>query len=165
MEVDILIDKLTDCLVERASGEIVETEYKRRITPIKMKEYKGWNFSWNEPEKTGYTVYELFLKDDDVVQGRVAVKIDGGAAEVSIVESAPHNVGRNGKYEGVGGHLFAIACKVSLENGCDGFVAFTAKNRLIDHYMQTLDAKIIGRQRMYIDDVAAHKLIEQYLER
>jgi hypothetical protein len=31
----------------------------------------------------------------------------------TIVETAPHNYGHNGKYIGVGGHMFAIACQCS----------------------------------------------------
>ena len=41
MEVDILIDEFTDCLVERTTGEQVETEYQLRAAPIKPKDYKG----------------------------------------------------------------------------------------------------------------------------
>lgn len=41
MAVDILIDEFTDCLVERATGTIVDTEYRQRINPIKSTEYKG----------------------------------------------------------------------------------------------------------------------------
>ena len=44
MEVDILIDKLTDCLVERSTGEQVETEYRLRTVSIKPKDYKNWKF-------------------------------------------------------------------------------------------------------------------------
>ena len=100
------------------------------------------------------------------MQGRIAVRIDGGVADVDIVESAPWNVGsETQQYIGVGGHLFAIACKLSLDANCDGFVAFTAKNNLINHYMETLNAKIINGQRMYVDDQAAKILMEKYLER
>ena len=110
-------------------------------------------------------MYELFLKNDKIVQGRIAVKIDGGVADVDVVETAPHNFGHKGRYEGVGAHLFAIVCKLSLDAGCDGYVAFTAKTDLIEHYQETLNAKIISGQRMYIDESAAKELMEKYLER
>ena len=103
MPVDILIDELTDCLVERNTNKILETEYRERITPITIREFKGWKFDWSKTEKRGYNIYELFLKDDDVVQGRISLKIDGGVADVDIVESAPHNYSHKGKYAGVGG--------------------------------------------------------------
>ena len=165
MSVDILIDRLTDCLVERTSGKIVETEYRKRSSKIKKSDYKNWKFNWSLPEKNNYEIYELFVKGDETVQGRIALKIDGGVADVDIVETAPHNYGHNGKYEGVGGHLFAIACQCSLDAGYDGYVAFTSKSDLIDHYQKTLDAKILYDRRMYIDDIAAKELMEKYLER
>lgn len=165
MEVNVLIDKLTDCLVERETGRIIDTEYQKRIIPIRPKDYKGWKFDWNKTEQNGYSIYELYLKDSKIVEGRISLKIDGGVADVDIVETAPHNYGHTGKYEGVGGHLFAIACQISLENGCDGFVAFTAKNKLIDHYEQTLGAQVIGGQRMFIDEDAAQILLDKYIRK
>lgn len=165
MEVDIHIDSLTDCLVETATGRVLETKYIRRTCPINSKDYKGWKFNWNKTQKSGYDIYELYVKDSKIVEGRISLCIDGGVAVVDIVETAPHNLGHNGKYTGVGGHLFAIACKISMDAGCDGFVAFIAKNKLIAHYQETLGAKVIAGQRMYIDEVAAKKLISKYLER
>ena len=39
-------------------------------------------------------------------------KIDGGVADVNIVEAAPHNVGHNGEYIGVGGHLLCYCLSI-----------------------------------------------------
>ncbi|MCM1100871.1 MAG: hypothetical protein NC079_01145 [Clostridium sp.] len=165
MEVDILIDGLTDCLVERKTGEQVETEYRLRLTPIKPKDYAGWKFDWSRTEKNGYDIYELFLADDDAVQGRISLRTDGGVADVDIVETAPHNYGHTGQYQGVGGHLFAIACQVSIESGCDGYVAFTAKSNLITYYQKVLNARVASGQRMYIDEPAADILIKKYIRK
>ena len=44
MEVDILIDRITDCLIDTRTGREVETYYQRRETPIRPKDYKGWKF-------------------------------------------------------------------------------------------------------------------------
>lgn len=164
MEIDVLIDKLTDCLVERKTGKVIDTYYKKRETLINPKDYKGWKFNWSTPEKNEYEIYELFVEGDATVQGRIAFRIDGGVADIDIVESAPHNIGHLGEYIGVGGHLFAIACESSKEAGCDGYVAFTAKTNLIEHYKKELGAQVISGQRMYIDDMAAQKLIAKYLE-
>lgn len=164
MEIDILIDELTDCLVEKSTGETVETEYYSRTLSIMESEYKNWKFNWQTTEENGYTIYELFVKGDSTVQGRISLKIDGGLADIDIVETAPHNYGSFGKYEGIGGHLFAIACQISLESGCDGYVAFTAKSSLIDYYRSTLGAKVFRGQRMYIDEVFATRLINKYLK-
>lgn len=165
MEIDIQIDKITDCLVEKSTGKIIDTEYRKRTVPIRPKDYKGWKFKWNKTEEKGYIIYELFLKDSDIVQGRISLKIDGGVADVDIVETAPHNYGHKGKYEGVGAHLFAIACQCSWEAGCDGFVAFTAKSNLVEHYMETLNARIFFDRRMYIDEDAANILLDKYIRK
>ena len=165
MEIEIQIDELTDCLVERETGKLVDTYYEKRNAPIKPKDFKGWKFDWSKPEKNGYDIYELFLKDSKTVQGRIAYRVDGGVVDVDVVESAPQNIGHNGKYEGVGGHLFALACQASFEAGCDGFVAFTSKTNLMEHYKESLGAEVIGGQRMCIDEKAARILTEKYLKR
>lgn len=165
MLVDIQIDKLTDCLEDRETGYIVDTEYIERITVIKMKEYAGWKFDWSTTQKNGYTIYELFVKDDDIVQGRISFRIDGGVADIDIVESAPHNYGRNGKYVGVGGHLFAIACQCSLESGCDGVVAFTSKSDLVEYYKKKLNAVEVMPRRLVIFEDAAEVLLDKYIRK
>lgn len=63
MQVDVLIDKLTDCLVERETGNVVDTEYAERTTAIRRKEFAGWKFDWSTTQKDGYTVYDLFVED------------------------------------------------------------------------------------------------------
>lgn len=165
MQVDILIDELTDCLVERSTGDTVETDYIERETPIKKKEYSGWKFDWGITQKNGYTIYELFVDGDDTVQGRISLKIDGGVANVDIVETAPHNYSHTGKYRGVGGHLFAIACQVSLEAGCDGVVAFDSKSDLVEYYKKELNAIEIYPRRMVIFEDAAQILLEKYIRK
>lgn len=165
MAVDIQIDKLTDCLVERETGIVVDTEYAERIAEIKKKDYTGWKFDWSTTQKNGYTIYELFVEDDDTVQGRISFKIDGGVADIDIVESAPHNYGHNGKYIGVGGHLFAIACRCSLEAGCDGVVAFTSKSDLVEYYKKELKAVEVMPRRLVIFEDAAEILLDKYIRK
>lgn len=164
MEISIIIDELTDCLVETDTRRIVKTEYRKRTAPMKPKDYYGWKFKWNVPEKNGYDIYELFVKNTNTVQGRIAFKVEGGVALVDIVEAAPHNVGHEGRYTGVGGHLFALACKASMDAGYGGYVAFTAKNDLIEHYEEKIGAKVLSGQRMYIDEDVAKGLIDKHLE-
>ena len=165
MEVSLVIDELTNCLIERRTGELVKTEYHLRSIPVRKKDYKDWNFNWSQTEINGYSIYELFVAGDSGVQGRISLKVSGGVVEVDIAESAPHNLGHTGQYQGVWGHLFAIACQVSMEKGCDGVVAFTAKTGLIEHYRRTLNAKVIHGQRMYIDEAAANILLDKYIRR
>ena len=165
MEVDILIDTITECLIDTRTGEEVETEYRARETPIRPKDCRGWKFNWSITEKNGYDIYELFLKGDDTVQGRISAKIDGGVADVEIVETAPHNYSYAGRYGGVGAHLFAIACQVSLDAGCDGVVAFTSKSNLVEYYVEKLHAVEIAPRRMVIFEEEAQILLDKYMRK
>lgn len=83
---------------------------------------------------------------------------------MDLLESAPFNRGHKKGYEGVAGNLVAYACKVSFQQGFGGYVSFTAKTRLIEHYTKTLDATLFGGQLMIINIVAANKLIDKYFK-
>jgi hypothetical protein len=79
-----------------------------------------------------------------------------------LIESAPFNLGKHKLYQGVPGNLFAFACKISREKGCDGFVLFTSKTKLIEHYEKTIGAVHIGGHKMVIFPDSALKLIKRY---
>lgn len=98
------------------------------------------------------------------MQGMIALKHirDQFYTHVDIVEAAPENIGHLGKYKGVGAHLFAIACKLSWDVGNEGYVQFTAKTNLVEHYRETLGARNIDSQKMFIDSYGALKLIKTY---
>jgi hypothetical protein len=79
-----------------------------------------------------------------------------------LVESAPFNKGKAKVYSGVPGNLIAFACKLSFQRGHEGNIAFLAKTQLIDHYIISLNAIHIGKQRMIIETQSALKLINKY---
>ncbi len=81
-----------------------------------------------------------------------------------LLESAPHNWGQGKQHVGVAGNLVAFACKNSFDLGFDGHIAFTAKTRLIKHYIDTLDAEIIYGRRLGIFTPAAKKLVNSYFK-
>ena len=166
--VDIIIDGLTECLTDK-NGNIYDTEYclvRKTITKAEANRLKeeGWLFDWSKPHRNGFEIYQLFIQGDDTVQGMIALKHNRTEffTHVDIVESAPFNRGGNGKYIGVGGHLFAIACKCSWQVGNDGYVQFYAKTNLIEHYKKTLNAQNIGGQNMIIDSEASMQLVKKY---
>lgn len=69
-------------------------------------------------------MYALVIKGTVDIQGLVSVRndVDMRAAFISWMVAAPQNnsqVVDNKKYEGVGGHLFAIAAQRSYEYGYD----------------------------------------------
>ena len=109
-------------------------------------------------------VYKLTLKDSSEIQGLIALTDfpNDQAVYVNIAESAPHNRGTQKQYEGVGGHLFAIAAQVSIDHGFGGFVFMDAKNtELVRHYHEKMGAQLLGMPhpyRMFIDEEAAHRL-------
>lgn len=171
MEINICIDSLTDCLLCTETGVTHNTEFrhvKKTISSqdaLRLKEH-GWKFDWSIPHKKGYEVYELLIKGSSDIQGMIAIKHIRSQyyTHIDIVEAAPHNVGKQGKYKGVGAHLFAIACKLSWDAGHEGYVQFTAKSDLISHYQNTLMAKPIDWHNMYIDSYGALLLINKYFK-
>ena len=83
---------------------------------------------------------------------------------VHLAESAPINFGPEKRHEGVGGNLFAYACKVSWDAGNEGTIVFTSKTRLIEHYEKVLGVVQIGNRRMIIYPEQALVLIKQYFK-
>ncbi|MFT4154821.1 hypothetical protein [Parafilimonas sp.] len=83
---------------------------------------------------------------------------------MNLLENATFNLGRNKLYEGVAGNLVAYACKISFQHGFSGYVSFTAKTRLIEHYRKTLNAITFGGQLMIINTIAANVLIDKYFK-
>ena len=65
----------------------------------------------------------------------------------------------------MGAHLFAIACQISLDAGCDGVVAFTSKSDLVGYYMDKLNAVEIMPRRMVIFEDAAQILLDKYMRK
>jgi len=167
--IDIEIDELTPCLKRNDSGEFVDTEIK--LIHPKAKDCKGWEFDWRTPEKEGYKVYALYAKGDERIQGMVSIMPEKGYYEVGLIESAPwnnrHSLTHKGpkEYTGVGGHLFAEACKQSYDAGNGGYIGFMAKTNLIDYYTRAFGAVQIYGQRMAIEEKEAAELIKIYYGR
>ena len=169
MKIDVMIDKLTPCLEEVATGEIFQTTFAvAKTEELAELQDAGWNFDWEEEgEKPYQNVYKLTLKDDDVIQGLVATEVKKGAVYIALAESAPHNLGNDKKLEGVGGHLIAIGIKLSVAMGFNGYVYFEAKNEeLANHYTEKFGAQLLGTRlhdwRMEIDEIRAMDLLGNY---
>lgn len=83
---------------------------------------------------------------------------------MNLLENAPFNIGKGKLYEGVAGNLVAFACKLSFQLGFEGFVAFTAKTKLIKHYEESLGAYHVGGQKMIIPTHSAKQLVDKYFK-
>ena len=125
-------DEFVPCLKDARTGELLETEAKRVDNTGSLSgctEEYGWDFPWNEaPEDCD--VYSLHIKGSDIIEGLIALRPDNAAWGVYMQwgNAAPHNRGQNKKYIGVGGHLFAIAARISIERGYGGFIYADAAN-------------------------------------
>ena len=127
---------------------------------------KGWNFKWKEEyDEINKEVFKLtIVNNPNIIQGLLSVTIEQDHVFMDLLESAPFNIGKHKIYEGVAGNLVAYACKISFQKGFEGYVAFTAKSNLIDHYEKTLGAYLFKNQRMIIETHAARILVEKYFK-
>lgn len=142
------IDSLTPCLKDVETGDFVETEViriKRKSFLQKFNKKNGWYTSWvSELEKN--EVYALVVKGTVDIQGLVSVRNDSEmkATYISWLVAAPHNnpqICDCKKYEGVGGHLFAIAAERSEVYGyeCE-MTGYAANENLEKHYISKYGA-------------------------
>ena len=162
--VDIEIDKLTNSIENVITGEVFQTEFSK-VTSKELKK-KDWLFDWHKELKDkSYEVYKMTtVENKHIIQGLVSLQKREDFVFINLVESANFNRGKDKIYEGVGGNLFAFACKTSKDLGFGGFVNFISKSSLMEHYTLTLRAtKAIG-QRMVIVDKDAEFLINKYFK-
>lgn len=168
IEQGFIIDRLTNSILNTISGDSFQTEVIRlansdlkNITKI-----KGWNFNWKQEfDEIKKEVYKLtIVNNPSIIQGLLSVTIEQDHVFLDLLECAPFNIGKHKIYEGVAGNLVAYACKISFQKGFEGFVAFTAKTKLIDHYVKSLGAFPLKNQRMIIDTQAARILVEKYFK-
>ena len=163
---NVEIDKLTNSIVNTISGDSFPTDihlFTKQDLKITIKK-NGWQFNWlSESKLTDRIIYKLTIRNNpDIVQGLVSISDYNDHFYLHLIESAPFNLGRKKLYEGVPGNLFAFTCKTSWDKGYQGFVSFTAKTRLIEHYEKTLGATHIGGHKMVIFPHEALNLIKKY---
>lgn len=167
-EQGFVIDRLTDSILNTVSGDSFQTEIAtlKESDLTKTLKKNEWNFNWkSEFDDLKKEVYKLtIVNNPDIIQGLLSVTMESDHVFLNLLESAPFNIGKRKMYQGVAGNLVAYACKLSFQKGYDGFVAFTAKTRLIKHYEETLGAYHFMNQRMIIDTSAAKFLVSKYFK-
>ena len=167
-EHEFIIDKLTNSVRNTISGDSFQTEISI-LTKYDLKSVlkkNGWNFNWREEYKDiQKEVYKLtIVNNSQIIQGLLSVTVESDHVFMNLLESAPFNIGTNKLYEGVAGNLVAYACKLSFQKGFEGFVAFTAKTKLIKHYENSLGAYHFMNQRMILETKASRELVEKYFK-
>lgn len=164
-EASFVIDKITNSIEDAVTGKSFNTEVilLAQTDLKKVLKKNGWRFNWRtEFKEKNRSLYKLVLQSSDTIQGLISIEVIENYIEMHLIETAPHNYGASKKYSGVPANLVAFACKMSFDNGFDGFVAFTAKTQLIGHYISTLGAELLFRNRMSISGVSAKKIVNSY---
>lgn len=164
--IGIQVDVLTNSIVNTISKDSFPTD----VHLLATKDFKsidkkaGWQFDWKSESKlVDRSVHKLTIRNNpDIIQGLVSISDSGDHFYLHLIESAPFNLGKNKLYEGVPGNLFAFACKTSWDKGYQGFVSFTSKSKLVEHYEISLGATHIGNNKMVIFPQEALKLILKY---
>lgn len=164
---DFEVDKLTNSIENLATGEVFDTVIVR-LTETDTKEIKkaDWQFNWSKELKDkSKEVYKLTTDNNPtIIQGLISIEDKQDHIFMHLIESSKFNKGKEKVYVGVPGNLVAYACKISVDKGYEGFLAFDAKSTLIKHYEQTLHATHFRGLRMFIETSAALRLISQYFK-
>ena len=164
--IGVRIDKLTNSVLNTISGDSFPTDV-HPVTKTDLKKVtkkNGWGFSWTtEFKNSDRQVFKLTIRDNpNIIQGLASISDYNDHYYLHLVESAPYNLGKKKLYEGVPGNLFAFTCKISWDKGYQGFVSFTSKTKLIEHYEKSLGATHIGEHKMVIYPKEALRLIKKY---
>ena len=167
IELDFIIDKLTNSIENILTGEVFDTEIVKLTDKDKSQIRKeNWQFDWHKELKDDTKeIYKLItINNPNVIHGLLSIEDKQDHIFMHLIESSIFNKGKNKIYLGVPGNLIAFACKVSMSKGYEGFLAFDAKSSLIKHYQETLHATHFRGLRMFIETNAALRLITQYFK-
>jgi hypothetical protein len=161
------IDKLTNSIENTSTDEVFDTV----IIQLTLKDLSFFHksdsqFDWiKEFKDKTKAVYKLTTVNNPIIiQGLLSLEDKEDHIFMHLIESSKFNKGKNKVYLGVPGNLVAFACKVSVDKGYQGFLAFDAKTALIKHYQETLHATHFRERRMFIETNAALRLISQYFK-
>lgn len=169
--INVFIDEYTPCLKDAQTGELVQTEVIRIRRKSFLKKYNkrnGWYTNWDKLLDEN-EVYALVVEGTVDIQGLIAVAPEKNmqAVYISWMCTNPQNnklLTDDIKYYGVGGHLFAIAAKKSIDYGFDGYITgFAANEDLLKHYVEKMNAEVIAMLHPYqfaVDGMNARKIME-----
>jgi len=164
---DFVIDKLTNSIENTSTGEVFDTSVVLlTVKDVRLIIKSDWLFDWHKELKDNTKmVYKLTtVNNPKIIQGLLSIEDKQDHIFMHLLESSKFNKGKNKVYLGVPGNLVAFACKVSVEMGYQGFLAFDAKTSLIKHYQETLQATHFRGLRMFIETNAALVLIRKYFK-
>ena len=117
----------------------------------------------------GAEIFKLtLLESPKVVEGLVMLSLMyGEILYMNNIEVAPHNIGKQGKYDRAAGILIAFGCHKSFEQGkgnYTGYLTFESKTELIPLYQKKYGAILAKGHRMFFEPEVGIDLINKYLE-
>ncbi len=169
----VYIDELTPCLIDNRTGEIIETEsiqIKRKSFLSKYNKRTGWFTNWAK-ELDQNIVRALVIKGTMDIRGLVSLRYNEevGMTYVSWMCANPDSIPTKNKekrYNGTGGHLFAIALDEAEKlSGHAEIYGFAANKDLFNHYANQYGADQVGMLHPYhiaLYDEAAYRIREEY---
>lgn len=156
-------------LEEVDTGTLYEGQILKSLPHEMPLKKDGWQFTWRKLAKIeGAQFYKITLKDSpNEIEGLLMITlINEEMLYMNNLEVAPHNFGKEGKYENVAGSLIAFACRKSFElskGNYLGFLSFDSKPQLISLYQTKYGATWAMGQKMFIDPERGKRLMEKYL--
>lgn len=173
--IDVEIDEFVPCLRDNKTGKLVDTEVEKikDLSVISQCTRKnGWSFDWNDLP-TNCEVFAIHVKQSDVIEGLIALRDEpkSNAVYMYLGNAAPHNritdSNKEKRYNGVGGHLFAIAAEKSVKSGYGGFIYGDAANAdLLDLFVSKYGATPlptrINPYRFAFEGKSVLKLLKEY---
>ena len=103
-EVSVEVDKLTNSIESRYSGDIFDTEFYRLFKANKKEiKQKNWLFNWNkEIDYSEREVYKLTIKGNaKIIQGLLSLSIEFDHVLIHLIENAKFNIGTEKAFIGV----------------------------------------------------------------
>jgi hypothetical protein len=163
-QINTIIDKLTNSIENAKTGESFRTQILLFDKNDKSFTKSKWSFNWiKESNDASRKVFKLVTAENpSIIHGLLSVEDKGDHVYMHLLENAKFNIGKEKVYSGVAGNLVAFACKLAFEKGYDGYISFVSKTKLVEHYKETLGAKLFGGSRMYIDTFESLRLFKRY---
>ena len=167
IQLDFVVDKLTNSIENAISGEVFDTDVIR-ITAKDKKQIKkaDWKFDWHEElTKQDRELYKLVTRSNpNIIHGLISFTNNDDHVFMHLIESVKFNKGADKLYKGVPANLVAFACKTAFEKGYEGILSFVAKSKLIEHYKTSLGAKVVSGNKMFIDTKEAYDIVKKYFK-
>src|SRR6185437_4820088 len=158
-------------------NELVKAEIKEGKKLQLPSIQEGWRFNFPKHAKAkGADTYVLVTEETpDIIEGCLIYKmLENEEPYMAYIEIAPHNKGKDKKYDRVAGCLIAFACRLSFilgEEHYKGWLAFDVQEsseedqkKLMTLYSSRYKAKKFGETTMIIAPEDGEALIQKYLE-